>query len=182
MRDMRDMTFPPTSPEVILAHGTVGPSGRHFLMPQPGRTFPATITLPHDYPAYYRDATHTLYTTGHATRPDQPLTARPPTTFTVTGDPLHLCDLGPRLAGDSRDEVIQGDFYMASTTANELMSPLIRLLPHVARHLSPEAARALVPSLDSEPPSGVPVRSAADDIDDHADHGLVDVALGPTCR
>ena len=72
---------------------------QQFLMPQPGRTFPATITLAHDYLTYYRDATHTLYTTGHATTPDHPLHTHPPTTFTITDDPLGLCDTGPVLGG-----------------------------------------------------------------------------------
>jgi radical SAM superfamily enzyme YgiQ (UPF0313 family) len=127
---------------------------QQFLMPQPGRTFPATITLTHDYVTYYRDATRTLYTTGHAGTPHQPLHHQPPTTFTITNDPLGLCDTGLRLAGDSRDEVIQGDYYMASTTSFELTSPLTRLLPHARRAMEVDDLGAVyAPDLDHPPES-----------------------------
>lgn len=118
---------------------------QHFLMPASGRRLPATITIPHDYPAYYRDATASLYTTGHAGTPERPLHTYGPADFTITGDPLRLCDEGPVLHGDSRDEVVQGDFYMASTSAYELLSPLVRLLPHVIRHLTPHEVNAAIP-------------------------------------
>ena len=102
---------------------------QQFLMPQPGRTFPATITLAHDYLTYYRDATHTLYTTGHATTPDHPLHTHPPTTFTITDDPLGLCTWGILFGGDSRDELMEGDFLIGSNSAHELISPLTRHSP-----------------------------------------------------
>ena len=70
-----------------------------LLVPHPGRTFPATEELPHDYLAYYRSATSSLY------------------------------DGGLRMPGDSRDPIIEGDFHLGQSSANELLSPLIRLLP-----------------------------------------------------
>ena len=115
-----------------------------FLMPAPGRHFPASIDLPHDYVAYHREATSGLYATGHPGRPDRPLADRGPARFTVTADPLRLCEDGLRFAGDSRDEVLQGDFYMATSTANELLSPLVRLLPHVIRCLDPAVVQAVL--------------------------------------
>jgi radical SAM superfamily enzyme YgiQ (UPF0313 family) len=115
-----------------------------FLMPAPGRTFPATLPLDHDYVAYYQDATRSLYTTGRASGPPRPLLEYGPGELVVEADPLDLCRLGPRLAGDSRDEVIQGDFYMATTSAYELHSPLTRLLPHIARFLTDDQIRALI--------------------------------------
>ena len=139
---------------------------QQFLMPQPGRTFPATITLAHDYLTYYRDATHTLYTTGHATTPDHPLHTHPPTTFTITDDPLGLCTWGMGIEGDSRNEVLQGDFYIGSAMSNELLSPLTRHLPaHTAHGLDP-VERDDMPAPDEvaadyarvdEPSPGVPV-------------------------
>lgn len=114
------------------------------LMPVPGRVLPAVVGLAHDYPAYYRDATRCLFETGHAEPFEGALRDYPPVDFTVDGDPLELCRLGPQLAGDSRDEVLQGDFYMASTTAYELDSDLVRLLPHVVRMLSDDRVRELV--------------------------------------
>lgn len=103
---------------------------RHLLA-RPGRQFPATVSLARDYPAYYRDATATLYTTGRASGPPRPLAQYPPGDLTVEGDPMELCTYGTRLHGDSRNEVMQGDFYLASTSAYELDSPLARVLPHV---------------------------------------------------
>jgi hypothetical protein len=115
-----------------------------FLMPFRGRAFPATIDLGHDYAAYYQGAARSLYETGHAGTPAAPLTSFAPASLTVWGDPMGLCDEGPRLAGDSRDSVLQGDFYMAATSAYELHSPLTRLLPHVARFLSVDQVHALI--------------------------------------
>lgn len=105
---------------------------QQFLMPAPGREFPATITLAHDYLAYYRDATRSLYTTGHAGRPERPLRDHPPATFTVTDDPLHLCDDGLRFAGDSRDELMEGDFLIGANSSYELLSELTRMSPFLA--------------------------------------------------
>ena len=105
---------------------------QQFLMPDPGREFPAVITLEHDYVAYYLDATDELYTTGEATGAGRPLRERAPAEFTVQGDPLDLCTEGISLNGDSRDELYQGEFYMA-VWAYELDSELLRHLPAVLR-------------------------------------------------
>ncbi len=102
---------------------------QEFLMPVPGRSFPASIELPHDYTAYYRSATRELYTTGQAGLPEAPLASLGPATFTITGDPLGLCTSGIYLHGDSRSEIMQGDFHIGSAVANELESPLMRVLP-----------------------------------------------------
>ena len=119
---------------------------QEFLMPIPGRTFPAVIELDHDYEAYYRSATRLLYTTGHAALPEQRLTAHGPATFTVVGDPLGLCTDGIHLQGDSRNEIIQGDFHIGGGVANELESSLIRILPLVSgngiTNLPPEVIAA----------------------------------------
>jgi hypothetical protein len=107
---------------------------QEHLMPVPGRAFPDRIELQHDYVAYYRSATRTLWTSGHAGRPEQPLTAHPAAAFTVEGDPLGLCTDGIYLEGDARNEALQGDFHIGAAVANELASPLIRILPLVSGH------------------------------------------------
>lgn len=104
---------------------------RH-LMPRPGRTFPDTIELEHDYVAYYRDATVSLYDAGHASGPPRPLRDYPPGRLTVQGDPLGLCGNVVRPGGDSRSETMQGDFLIGSSFGYELWSPLTRLTPPVA--------------------------------------------------
>ena len=104
------------------------------LMPAPGRTFPAEVHLEHDYLAYYRSATRSLWGSGHAGEPEDRLTAYPPATFTVEGDPLGLCIEGIHLEGDARNEALQGDFHIGAAVANELDSPLIRILPLVSGH------------------------------------------------
>lgn len=108
------------------------------LMPQPGRTFPSVSWLAHDYLAYYRGAIRSLYVSGAATGPVQPLAAYGPASFEITGDPLDLCTFGVRPGGDPRSETMQGDFVVGSSVAYELASPLMRLLPYVgARGIKP---------------------------------------------
>ena len=114
---------------------------QQFLMPTPGRTFPTTITLTHDYPTYYHDATQTLYTTGHATNPPKPLNQYPPTTFTITDDPLDLCNNGTHFAGNSRDELMEGDFQIGANSSHELLSELTRPSPFLASQGVEPAAR-----------------------------------------
>ncbi len=108
-----------------------------FLMPEPGRSFPAVLPLAHDYVSYYRSATAELYTTGQSGRPDRPLDRYGPGELVVAGDPLELCRRGLHFSGDSRDLLMMGDFHLGTAAANELWSPLARLLPHLARHLDP---------------------------------------------
>jgi len=105
---------------------------QQFLMPTTGRTFPATVTLAHDYLAYYRSATDDLYRDGRAHGPAAPLDTYGPAEFTVEGDPLGLCSNGLQIDGDSRNERLPGDFVLGANSANELQSPLMRYLPWVA--------------------------------------------------
>ncbi len=137
---------------------------QRFLLPAPGRRFPDTMRLPHDYVAYYRDGTADLFTTGQPGRPPAPLEAYGPGELTVARDPLRLCDDGPELFGDSRAEVVQGDFYMASTSAYELYSPLVRLLPHVVRNLAPEEVRRVIPDPAPNPASAGAVEPVTVDL------------------
>jgi hypothetical protein len=104
---------------------------QEFLMPRPGRRFPETIELEHDYVAYFHESTRELYRSGHAVAPMHRLEEHPPGTLTVTGDPLGLCSDGLQFWGDSRDETFEGDFQIGALAANELDSPLVRLLPGI---------------------------------------------------
>ena len=99
------------------------------LMPTPGRRFPETFALAHDYAAYHRDATAGLYATGRASGPSRPLATHPPAELTVTGDPLDLCRGGLRFGGDSRDESMLGQFWLGVGSSHELLSPLTRVSP-----------------------------------------------------
>ena len=105
---------------------------QQFLMPAPGREFPCSTTLDHDYVAYYRSATDDLYRDGRAHGPSQPLSAFGPARFTVTADPLTLCVNGLEMHGDSRNEQMPGDWVIGANSAFELESPLLRYLPWVA--------------------------------------------------
>ncbi len=100
-----------------------------FLMPALGRTFPDSLTLAHDYPSYYFEATRGLFASGHPTTPTKPLAEYGSARFEVEGDPLALCDNTLTFVGDSRNERHQGEFQIGSSTAYELQSPLVRLLP-----------------------------------------------------
>lgn len=99
-----------------------------FLMPQPGREVPATISLTHDYITYYRTATERLYTTGYADTPDTPLRTHPPTTFTIHDDPLDLNTNGLTFEGNSRDQTMSGEFAVGAYSAYEFQSALTRAL------------------------------------------------------
>ncbi len=130
---------------------------QRFLMPTPGRRFPARLALAHDYLAYYRSATDSLYTTGRAGRPEMALADHPPAEFTVFGDPLRLCVDGMRFAQWGRVEEMEGDFSIGANTAFELDSPLLRLLPHVAasgvapRYLGSPSAPTVTPAVAATP-------------------------------
>ena len=102
---------------------------QQLLMPASGRTFPAFSMLAHDYVAYYRSATASLYTTGQAGHPDRPLVEYPPAPFTVDGDPMALCEVGIDMPGDSRDTYLEGEFHLGEISGNELDSPLVRIIP-----------------------------------------------------
>ncbi|HWJ64789.1 MAG TPA: radical SAM protein [Acidimicrobiales bacterium] len=150
-----DLGVPPSSElETVLALD-------QHLMPILGRRFPDTIELPHDYVAYYRSAVAPLYREGNAGLPERPLGSYGPTSFTVLGDPLELCTEGARLAGDSRDGVLQGDFYTASASAFELHSTLSRMLPHMARTLGAEEVARIIADTLGGPPEAPTPRDAA---------------------
>ena len=103
-----------------------------FLLPAPGRTFPASIDLQHDYPAYFADATAELFISGRATGAVRPLSSYGPCRFTVASDPLGLCTQGMRFTHEGSGDRLDGDFAIGANSALELLSPLTRLLPHVA--------------------------------------------------
>lgn len=103
-----------------------------FLMPCPGRTFPQTIDLEHDYVSYFSDARRGLWADGHPTTPTRSLATYGPGLLTVEADPLFLCDNSMTFEGDSRDLRLQGEFQIGSSVAYELQSPLLRLLPRSA--------------------------------------------------
>lgn len=100
---------------------------QEFLLPAPGRRFPAILPLAHDYVTYYRSATDSLYTTGIASTPDRPLTAHGPAELRVEADPMDLCGAGLSFDGESGDEVIESDFHLFGSASYELDSPLLQL-------------------------------------------------------
>jgi hypothetical protein len=100
-------------------------------MPLPGRRFPDTIELEHDYLAYYTDATEPLYRDGRAQPPQRRLASYPPARFTISGDPAELCTEGLMFHSFSSIDGMDGDFAIGAISANELLSPLMRLLPDV---------------------------------------------------
>ena len=93
---------------------------QELVMPFPGREFPASVELAHDYTAYYRSATADLFDSGHAGHPDDRLSSYPSVTVTVTEDPLDLCGSGLRFVGNSRDETLQGNFWIGIPFKYEL--------------------------------------------------------------
>lgn len=123
-----------------------------FLMPAPGRTFPCTIDLAHDYPGWYLAATEELHRSGRAAVPDRRLADTPPGRLTVTGDPLALCTVGVDIVGDPRDPLFENDFAIGANSAYELASPLMRLLPHVAFTAMEQYRTAVAPRAPYEPP------------------------------
>jgi hypothetical protein len=100
---------------------------QHFLMPEFGRQYPATITLRHDYLAYYTEATEELLHSGAATTPRRPLAEYPTATFEIWGDPAGLGFWRMAPFDDSRDEWYVRPFWVGAIF--ELDSPLTRNLP-----------------------------------------------------
>lgn len=103
------------------------------LMPWPGRELPTVIGLEHDYVAYYLDSVAPLYGGDPARRTVAPLDTRPPGVLEVRADPADLGSGGMDLVGNPRDEMAAASFNFVYTAANELDSPLLRLLPEVTR-------------------------------------------------
>jgi len=115
-----------------------------FLMPRPNRSFPDSLELRHDYPAYFVAANRSLYRSGGAAAPQQRLDEFPAGVLTVDSDPLKLCTAGLHFHGKPGTQVVQSDFYLHTASANELKSPLMRLLQHVQRVLSKEEIAELI--------------------------------------
>lgn len=75
--------------------------GQRFLLPRRMSTFPESLSLPHDFVAYYRSAMAEL-ASGRAFRPVRPLSACGPGVVEVLADPLGLCTSDPQMNwGDS---------------------------------------------------------------------------------
>ena len=133
------------------------------LMPATGRAFPHRIELEHDYLSYYLGAVRPLYLDGAAGRPERPLASYPPATFTVEGDPMGIGDRGMLWGEASRDEILESDFHLGQATANELDSPLMRILPSTT-WLAPRALEDRLRRLGIDPHDrSVPVPPVTDD-------------------
>ncbi len=114
------------------------------LMPWPGRIYPDTIVLDHDYVDYHLDVMAPLYGRQDGPRQVAPLRSRPPGVLEVRGDPADLGLGGMDLVGHPRQEFSHARYNFVYTTANELDSPLVRLLPEVPRRFDPARIEALV--------------------------------------
>jgi hypothetical protein len=107
------------------------------LMPWPGRRFPARVELEHDYVSYYLDVIAPLYDDVDECAV-VPLASRPPGVLEIRGDPAELGVDGMNLWGNPRDEASSSAYTLVFTAANELDSPLLRLLPEVVRRFDPD--------------------------------------------
>jgi radical SAM superfamily enzyme YgiQ (UPF0313 family) len=96
---------------------------QEFLMPVTGRQFPDTIALDHDYLAYHREATASLWTTGAYAAPARRLADFGPARFTIYGDRLDRCGKGMRVVVDPRSDRVTDEFWMSGHM--ELDSPLV---------------------------------------------------------
>ncbi len=117
------------------------------LLPETGRTFPSALDLDHDYVAYFRDNTHSLWTDGHDRPTGRPLGDYGPATFTVVGDPAGRCREGMRRPPDSRNERMMEEFWLSGHW--ELDSPL-------AQNHSEVAAAGTYTSLADQVPDDLP--------------------------
>jgi radical SAM superfamily enzyme YgiQ (UPF0313 family) len=90
------------------------------VLPRPGRALPRELDLEHDYLAYATSGTSSLYESGQAGQPDRRLREYPPARAVVTGDPHRICDEGLSFIGDSRDELIEGNFWIGIGYTYEL--------------------------------------------------------------
>jgi hypothetical protein len=100
-----------------------------FLMPAPGRQLPATIGLHHDYVAYVKDNTASLWSSGHSEPIKQPLADYPSATVTVLSDPMGYCNRVEDRSVDPRNETMTDAFWMAGHF--ELDWPLVAPYPGV---------------------------------------------------
>jgi hypothetical protein len=151
---------------------------QHHLCPAPGRRFPDTLQLDHDYVSYACDALEPLYVDGEPGTPPRPLREHGPGTLVVLRDPLQLCDDGLVFPGDSRDPLMEGDFLIGNVSANELDSPLLRYLPAMVPVdlVDPMLARPAVQEAAS--------RTQPDDVEDDETVGVlsIPVRLAPRVR
>lgn len=94
-------------------------------MPSPGRSFPSTLSMGHDYATYYHDSRAHLGAGGLPLKSSRRLKDYPPAELTILDDPLNVCDAGLDFMKyyDGLEE-----FYMGHHAANELRSPLMRPL------------------------------------------------------
>jgi hypothetical protein len=135
-----------------------------FLMPSPGRRFPATIGLRHDYVAYFADHTASLWTSGHSEPTKKPLTSYPAARLTVRADPMDHCNRVAPPGADPRNESMTDTFWIAGHW--ELDSPLVGPFSSVTEatgfsgHLGrmPEGVADLIDELDQAVTSKVQVR------------------------
>jgi len=158
---------------------------QQFLMPSPGRALPEVITLAHDYVSYYRSATERLYVDGRPGTPSQRLVAHDPIEFTIEADPLELCSSGLTFGGESRDETMQGDFYVLIDAAYELLSPLTStVLPMVTRLVPEETLTTLLTSRMPAAALAARIESSADETLDELDDetGLPATSVDLTTR
>ncbi len=97
---------------------------QQFLMPQPGRKFPETLSVRHNYQAYYSDARRYLFTGDHVPRTVRKLSCYGPAEISIEGDPLGICEFGLEFHRyqDGVDE-----FNIGFDSSNELLSPLMRI-------------------------------------------------------
>jgi radical SAM superfamily enzyme YgiQ (UPF0313 family) len=136
---------------------------QEFLLPVTGRRFPETILLDHDYVAYQRAATASLWTTGHHTPPSRRLDDFGPARFTVYGDRMDRCGFGMIVSADPHNESVTEDFWLSGHM--ELDSPLVVSYADVAvshtfvgllEQLEHHAAAA--PDVPEPVPTSVPVQ------------------------
>jgi len=123
---------------------------QRFLMPEYGRRFPDTIALDHDYVAYYRSATASLWSSGEFHPPERPLADHGPAAFTIYGDPMDRCGGGMRVYEDPRNEAATDSFWYSGHL--ELDSPLVQNYADIAATGSYiglyDQMQALAPSAD----------------------------------
>lgn len=106
------------------------------LTPAAGRSFPCSVDLVHDYVAYYLGATRSLYETGRAGVPERSLSDYGPGNLDIEADLFEVCKRGTFLGADlarpfgrARERIIEDDFHLGSSSTNELISPLTRVMP-----------------------------------------------------
>jgi radical SAM superfamily enzyme YgiQ (UPF0313 family) len=98
-----------------------------FLLPAPGRRFPDSIELEHDYAAYFDFAHRALAQEGVPCAPSTPLRSRSAGRLTVLADPDDRCEAGFGRLIRARKHGTPSNFWV--TAHLELVSPLATYLP-----------------------------------------------------